>query len=79
MEFEYGAKAWWTTELYLSGQTTANDSTAIHSGSVGEPFQAAAGRALDQSGYCTSSTKIRTTQIGVFWRLRATTACRICC
>jgi hypothetical protein len=27
LEIEYGAKAWWTTELYLSGQTTANDST----------------------------------------------------
>ncbi len=27
MEFEYGATAWWTTELYLDGQTTFNDST----------------------------------------------------
>jgi hypothetical protein len=27
LEFEYGARAWWTTELYLDGQTTANDST----------------------------------------------------
>ncbi len=27
LEFEYGAKAWWTTELYLDGQTTFNDST----------------------------------------------------
>ncbi|GAC1621883.1 MAG: hypothetical protein PVS2B2_23220 [Candidatus Acidiferrum sp.] len=26
-EFEYGATAWWTTELYLSGQTTLHDST----------------------------------------------------
>lgn len=26
-ELEYGAKAWWTTELYLDGQTTANEST----------------------------------------------------
>jgi hypothetical protein len=26
-EFEYGATAWWTTELYLSGQTTFHDST----------------------------------------------------
>lgn len=26
-EFEYGVTAWWTTELYLSGQTTFNDST----------------------------------------------------
>jgi hypothetical protein len=27
MEFEYGATAWWTTELYLDGQSTFNDST----------------------------------------------------
>jgi hypothetical protein len=27
LELEYGAKAWWTTELYLQGQATANDST----------------------------------------------------
>ena len=27
MELEYGATAWWTTELYLDGQTTFNDST----------------------------------------------------
>jgi hypothetical protein len=27
MEFEYGATAWWTTELYLDGQTTFDDST----------------------------------------------------
>ncbi len=26
-EFEYGATAWWTTELYLDGQTTFNEST----------------------------------------------------
>lgn len=26
-ELEYGMKAWWTTELYLDGQTTFNDST----------------------------------------------------
>ncbi len=26
-EFEYGARAWWTTELYLTGQSTANEST----------------------------------------------------
>lgn len=26
-EFEYGAAAWWTTELYLEGQTTFHDST----------------------------------------------------
>ncbi|HUL15450.1 MAG TPA: hypothetical protein VLV88_05600 [Terriglobales bacterium] len=27
VEFEYGVKAWWTTEIYLDGQTTFNDST----------------------------------------------------
>ena len=27
VEFEYGATAWWTTELYLDGQSTFNDST----------------------------------------------------
>lgn len=31
MELEYGAKAWWTTELYLDGQATARDS-AIFTG-----------------------------------------------
>ena len=28
-EFEYGATAWWTTEVYLSGQTTFGDSTVF--------------------------------------------------
>jgi len=27
LEFEYGAKAWWTSELYLDGQSTSADST----------------------------------------------------
>ncbi len=27
VEIEYGAKAWWTTELYLNSQTTFHDST----------------------------------------------------
>ena len=27
VEFEYGVRAWWTSELYLDGQTTSNDST----------------------------------------------------
>jgi hypothetical protein len=27
VEFEYGVKTWWTTELYLDGQTTASEST----------------------------------------------------
>jgi hypothetical protein len=31
MELEYGARAWWTTELYLDGQATAQDS-AIFTG-----------------------------------------------
>ncbi len=29
LEFEYGLKAWWTTEVYLSGQHTFNDSTVF--------------------------------------------------
>lgn len=29
LEFEYGAKGWWTTELYLDGQATAQDSTVF--------------------------------------------------
>lgn len=29
MELEYGATAWWTTELYLDGQSTAADSTVF--------------------------------------------------
>jgi hypothetical protein len=29
LEFEYGLKAWWTTEVYLDGQTTAHDSTVF--------------------------------------------------
>jgi hypothetical protein len=28
-EFEYGATAWWTTELYIDGQTTFSDSTVF--------------------------------------------------
>jgi hypothetical protein len=28
-EFEYGATAWWTSELYLDGQTTFGDSTVF--------------------------------------------------
>jgi hypothetical protein len=30
LELEYGATGWWTTEVYLSGQTTANDSTVFN-------------------------------------------------
>jgi len=29
VELEYGATAWWTTELYLQGQSTKNDSTVF--------------------------------------------------
>jgi len=29
LEFEYGVKAWWTSELYLDGQTTAGESTVF--------------------------------------------------
>src|SRR5579863_10127195 len=29
MELEYGATAWWTTEVYLGGQHTQNDSTVF--------------------------------------------------
>ncbi len=29
IEFEYGAKGWWTTEFYLDGQTTRGDSTVF--------------------------------------------------
>ena len=28
-EFEYGVKAWWTTELYLDGQSTHSESTSF--------------------------------------------------
>src|ERR1700761_91144 len=27
MEFEYGVKGWWTSEVYLDGQSTAKEST----------------------------------------------------
>jgi hypothetical protein len=27
LEFEYGARTWWTTEFYLDGQSTRNEST----------------------------------------------------
>jgi len=29
LELEYGVRAWWTSELYLDGQTTAHDSTVF--------------------------------------------------
>src|SRR2546428_966861 len=27
IEFEYGTRGWWTTSLYLDGQSTSHDST----------------------------------------------------
>ena len=48
-EFEYGATAWWTTELYVSGQTTFNDSTILTGYAVGKPVPPAATRAHYQS------------------------------
>ena len=30
LELEYGARAWWTTELYLDGQATSRDSALVH-------------------------------------------------
>jgi hypothetical protein len=29
LEFEYGVTGWWTSELYLEGQTTANEATTF--------------------------------------------------
>jgi hypothetical protein len=29
LEFEYGVKTWWTSEIYLDGQTTAGESTVF--------------------------------------------------
>src|SRR5579863_2133369 len=29
LEFEYGVKGWWTSEVYLDGQATAGDSTVF--------------------------------------------------
>ena len=29
LEFEYGVKGWWTTEFYLDGQSTKNESTIL--------------------------------------------------
>jgi hypothetical protein len=29
LEFEYGVKTWWTTEFYMDGQSTVNDSTIL--------------------------------------------------
>src|SRR5437660_129620 len=29
LEFEYGVKGWWTSEVYLDGQVTGGDSTVF--------------------------------------------------
>ena len=40
-EFEYGATAWWTTELYLDGQTTFQRQHPLHRLSLGKPLPSA--------------------------------------
>jgi hypothetical protein len=40
IEFEYGTKAWWTTELYLDGQSTVNDSTIFTGFRIENRFRA---------------------------------------
>jgi hypothetical protein len=42
-EFEYGTTAWWTTELYLEGQSTVNDSTIFSGFRVENRFHVLAG------------------------------------
>jgi len=39
VEFEYGATGWWTTEFYLDGQTTLNDSTIFTGFRVEDRFR----------------------------------------
>ena len=39
VEFEFGTTAWWTTEFYLSGQTTGNDSTVFNGFRVENRFR----------------------------------------
>ena len=46
LELEYGATAWWTTEVYLTGQTTANDSTIFNGFRWENRFRPLASRAL---------------------------------
>src|SRR5260370_15272089 len=47
-EFEYGATAWWTTELYVDGQTTFNDSTVFTGFRLGHRFRLLQGEHLDK-------------------------------
>ncbi len=42
-EFEYGTTAWWTTEFYLEGQSTANDSTVFSGYRIENRFHVLAG------------------------------------
>lgn len=42
-EFEYGTTAWWTTELYLEGQSTANESTGFSGFRIENRFHVLAG------------------------------------
>lgn len=42
-EFEYGSTAWWTTEFYLEGQSTANDSTVFSGYRIENRFHVLAG------------------------------------
>ena len=35
LEFEYGLKGWWTTEVYLDGQATGSDSTIFSPATAG--------------------------------------------
>jgi hypothetical protein len=42
-EFEYGTTAWWTTEVYLEGQSTLNDSTVFSGFRVENRFHILAG------------------------------------
>jgi hypothetical protein len=49
LEFEYGLKGWWTTELYLDGQATKGEG-ALFIGYRWENRFRLSARALDQSG-----------------------------
>ena len=48
LELEYGAKGWWTTEVYLSGNHFERQHH-FHGIPVGEPFPPVAARSLHQS------------------------------
>src|SRR5438270_13375450 len=39
LEFEYGVKAWWTTEIYLDGQATSNAATVFTGFRLENPFR----------------------------------------